>query len=183
MPCCCGGPVGMEQNHVSTGLSPAWSPGWAAGAISTERALQGAPQEPQAGDAAAGGEVCPEQTEGPQPAELNSSQIQNPEPNPPRISSPTSGRLKHLRRRNSSSSSQIKSLPAHAWDLSLKESHTRLKSAFGSDPRTLYTAVMNQLCHILHQEGKQDLKSSSSSQWWNCSYLSLPPAHKVQQEM
>lgn len=23
MPCCCGGPVGMEQNHVSTGLSPA----------------------------------------------------------------------------------------------------------------------------------------------------------------
>lgn len=91
---------------------------------------------------------------GPQhePADLNSSQTKNPQPNPSRVSSQISGRLKHLRRQNSSSSSQIKSLPAHAWDLSLKESHTRLKSAFGSDPRTLYTAVMNQLCLTLQEE-------------------------------
>lgn len=30
--CCCDGPVGIKHKHVSTELSPAWCPGWAAGA-------------------------------------------------------------------------------------------------------------------------------------------------------
>lgn len=70
---------------------------------------------------------------------LNSNQIKTPKANPSRISSHISERLNHLRRQNSSSSSQIKSLPAHAWDLSLKESHTRLKSdlALTPEPFTL----------------------------------------------